>query len=282
MAAAKKVLRTRRDLYNWKTRVRGEETDNSRLALHVQIPVGSDEIDGCHVNVRGSGYNHQGSENGHGAREQIDVIGEVDASGGVRHDSRPHPENDPEPGLPDRQITHHRVHAVSNDIPAVFYDEVDNGITRDHRGGSTASLPSRADHTTDSVHHHVRTASPPRGTDVTDYSPRDLVFGHFDSLVLLVSIASYFVDVGSDIWVAILYFQGNNYWWFVMTVTFVVGPSIVMTLFSLSWYVKDHRAHKEAGDESRQASPLQWASRFLFLLLQIGPVLRYDLCFLTL
>ena len=52
----------------------------------------------------------------------------------------------------------------------------------------------------------------------------------------LFSIATYLFDLGSDIAAAyVLWFEPDSQWWFSLTVTFIVFPTIVVNGFSLYW-----------------------------------------------
>ena len=84
----------------------------------------------------------------------------------------------------------------------------------------------------------------------------------------LWALITYLFDIGSDIFVAIIYLQHGHIWWFIMTLSFVAIPAVTMTLFSFVLYIRDW---KVVGDK---ATPFRWASRVLFLVLQLGPLLR--------
>ena len=71
-----------------------------------------------------------------------------------------------------------------------------------------------------------------------DFTREELPVSCVDIVANIASITSYLLDVGSDIWVAILYFQNRHVWWFTFTMTAIVVPSLVMTVFSLSWYIQ--------------------------------------------
>jgi hypothetical protein len=60
----------------------------------------------------------------------------------------------------------------------------------------------------------------------------------------------------------------NRY--FGLTLAFVLLPTLVITGISMRWYVLDSR---EEGSPS--ISKCRWIMRFIFLLLQLGPNLRY-------
>ena len=83
------------------------------------------------------------------------------------------------------------------------------------------------------------------------------------------ALITYLFDIGSDIFVAIMYWRHGHIWWFSLTLSFVVVPAFTMTLFSFVLYIRDWRV---VGDK---ATPFRWTSRILFLFLQLGPLLRY-------
>ena len=59
------------------------------------------------------------------------------------------------------------------------------------------------------------------------------------SLFLLVTgFLLYGFDVGSDIYVAITYYQKEDYWWFGITIALVILPGIIVNIFSLSVNLK--------------------------------------------
>ena len=66
----------------------------------------------------------------------------------------------------------------------------------------------------------------------------------------------------------IIYSLNDRY--FGLTMAFVMLPTLVMTGISMRWYVLDSR---EVG--SPPITKCQWIMRFIFLLLQLGPILRY-------
>ena len=97
------------------------------------------------------------------------------------------------------------------------------------------------------------------------YTLRDVFFN-------LVSMLSYLFDVGSDVFLVYVYYTNSQWWWFTMTLSFILIPSVVMTCFSLKWYIADHRVSKAQGKDG--ASTWRWVSRGTFLFLQAAPLLR--------
>lgn len=122
---------------------------------------------------------------------------------------------------------------------------------KSRNGGQLAKLPSKEGHKLG--------------------SQKTMRFTVIDLLLNLVSIGSYLADVGSDLFLAYMYYSGKNWWWFGLTLAFVFIPSTIMTIFSLKWYIADEKAE----NDKPKSSPIRWASRITFLVLQLAPVLRW-------
>ena len=63
-----------------------------------------------------------------------------------------------------------------------------------------------------------------------------------------------------------------HYWYFGLTVTFVLLPSLTMTGFSLRWYLQDAE-----NAELPEVPTWRWILRILMLLLQVCIILTYFL-----
>ena len=63
-------------------------------------------------------------------------------------------------------------------------------------------------------------------------------------------------------------FSTGHILFFSLTIGLVALPSLFMTIFSLTLYIRDWKIVGE------KASPFRWLSRALFLTLQLGPLLR--------
>ena len=138
-------------------------------------------------------------------------------------------------------------------------DDVDVPLGRQHVSSSQSDVK------------HAKPSKIIKQTSVVSHS-----YTNRDMLLTIYSIISYLFDVGSDIFVAWTYYHGDDWWWFGLTVAFIVVPSVTMTFFSLAWYLQDK-------DNSRNMlHPLQWASRAVFLFLQLGPILRSALQYILL
>ena len=106
--------------------------------------------------------------------------------------------------------------------------------------------------------------------DRVDYLPTEMSFTLLDAFGIMFSIGSFLFDIGTDIAVAVIHFRNNDFWYFGLTISFILIPTLVMTGISLRWYVLDSR---EEG--SPKVSSKRWRLRVIFLLLQMGPILRY-------
>ena len=52
-------------------------------------------------------------------------------------------------------------------------------------------------------------------------------------LSMIVGLILYLFDYGSDIYVAIQYWKNNEYWWFGITIGFIVVPSIIVNITAI-------------------------------------------------
>lgn len=106
--------------------------------------------------------------------------------------------------------------------------------------------------------------------DRVDALPKDMSFTWIDIVAIVFSICSFMFDITTDTIVAAFHLKNGDKWYFILTTVFIVVPTLVMTGISLRWYVLDAR---EEG--SPKISPWKWFTRTVFLLLQLGPILRY-------
>lgn len=109
-----------------------------------------------------------------------------------------------------------------------------------------------------------------KGYDTTDALPKNLNFSLLDIFGIIVSICSFFLDVALDVLVAYVHYNNGHEWFFALTVVLIAVPSLSMTGFSLRWYLVD-------ADEKKlpPVSTKRWIIRIIFLVLQMGPLLRY-------
>ncbi|KAK1172813.1 XK-related protein 4 [Acipenser oxyrinchus oxyrinchus] len=69
----------------------------------------------------------------------------------------------------------------------------------------------------------------------------------WDCLWILAAVTVYFADVGTDIWLSIDYYLRGQYWWFGLTLFFVVLGSFSVQVFSFRWFVHDFSTEESAG-----------------------------------
>ncbi|CAN8002014.1 unnamed protein product [Ixodes hexagonus] len=91
-------------------------------------------------------------------------------------------------------------------------------------------------------------------------------FTTFDAFLTVLSIATFFSDIATDVIVVTQYARSKLWVYAAMTLFFVVMPSIVVNLFSLRWHIHDKRGTKVA-----------WVANVL----QLGVLHRYLLSLKT-
>lgn len=131
-------------------------------------------------------------------------------------------------------------------------------------------------------------------------SDHEYNFNWFDILIAIGSIVIFFVDIATDIKLAVEYFHEQKWFYGVVTTILIVVPSIVTCSLGLHWYILDYKAVKEDKLEEKNktnkskesfetetsngseilvkyiaVTPVAWFCRFFFTILQCGPVVRY-------
>ncbi|XP_067886974.1 XK-related protein 4 isoform X2 [Heterodontus francisci] len=72
----------------------------------------------------------------------------------------------------------------------------------------------------------------------------------WDGLWIVAAVTVYFSDVGTDVWLAVDYYLHSRYWWFGLTLFFVVLGSLAVQVFSFRWFIHDFSANNGAGANS--------------------------------
>ncbi|CAB3375570.1 Hypothetical predicted protein [Cloeon dipterum] len=107
--------------------------------------------------------------------------------------------------------------------------------------------------------------------DETDTVPNHRFHVHtWELLILLFSISSYIIDLFFDVNLSRVFFQEGHITYAVLTLLFVLVPSMITIALSVRWYMQD-----EAGEISEKRSKGCWLLRFFVMMLQLAPVLRY-------
>lgn len=110
----------------------------------------------------------------------------------------------------------------------------------------------------------------PGSLDRADGIPEPMEYSWFEVGFIVFSIVSFFFDIITDILVASFYWHNGDTWYFTMTVIFITIPTLVVTGISLRWYIVDSRE-----ELAPKVSTCTWIIRAVFLILQLGPVIRY-------
>ncbi|TRY84129.1 hypothetical protein DNTS_026032 [Danionella cerebrum] len=76
----------------------------------------------------------------------------------------------------------------------------------------------------------------------------------WDCLWILAAVAVYFADVGTDVWLSVDYYLRRDYWWFGLTLFFVVLGSFSVQVFSFRWFVHDFSTEDSSGVGGSAAS----------------------------
>lgn len=110
------------------------------------------------------------------------------------------------------------------------------------------------------------------GVDGVDLRAKrlEMSFSLLDASLLLFSMTSFFLDLVFDIAVACFHYLNNDYWYCALTLAFIILPTFTTTAISLRWYIVDSQV-----EGAEPISRTQWVIRFIFHILQIGPILRY-------
>lgn len=166
---------------------------------------------------------------------------------------------------------HKRQHSRNKSIVGRqdFIEEIANGGEKEKEEEEAAKEALIADAKDEEAD---RKGSP----DETDALPESLRYNCFDFLCTVISMVTYLADLAMDCIVAYYFYHLSSahgihhYWYFGLTVLFIVVPSLTMTGFSFRWYLMD--------SDNQQLPPVsawRWLLRLAVLVLQVAPLLRY-------
>ena len=134
-------------------------------------------------------------------------------------------------------------------------------------GGCTeALLPSTSTHNEEKLAAAVSKTS----IDETDALPESLRYNWFDLMCTLISVLTYLADLVMDCVIAYYFYHLSSahgihhYWYFGLTVFFIVMPSLTMTGFSFRWYLMD-----SDNPQLPRVSIWRWLLRLIVLVLQV-------------
>ncbi|KAM6928840.1 XK-related protein 7 isoform 2-T2 [Lycodopsis pacificus] len=106
-----------------------------------------------------------------------------------------------------------------------------------------------------------------------------------DCCWVLCALLVFFSDGATDLWLAADYYLRGDYWWFGLTLVFVVVPSAVVQVLSFRWFVYDY-SDLSCGDGAASGSGTvgaprrccivcMWVFQTVLHVLQLGQVWRY-------
>ncbi|XP_078397545.1 XK-related protein 6-like isoform X3 [Cetorhinus maximus] len=108
-----------------------------------------------------------------------------------------------------------------------------------------------------------------------------------DCLWIVIALLVFFSDVGTDLWLAADYYLKQDYWWFGLTLFFVLVPSVLVQILSFRWFMQDYAGGGLGGVEglssrrpgvtgyNRCCRISVWIWQSVIHILQLGQVWRY-------
>ncbi|XP_076027014.1 XK-related protein 6b [Genypterus blacodes] len=109
-----------------------------------------------------------------------------------------------------------------------------------------------------------------------------------DCLWIILALAVFFWDVGTDLWLAIDYYHKQDFLWSGLTLFFVLVPSVLVQILSFRWFVQDYTGgglgSVEGLSSRRATASLQrdrccrlsvWVWQTVIHIFQMGQVWRY-------
>ncbi|XP_038655901.1 XK-related protein 6-like isoform X1 [Scyliorhinus canicula] len=108
-----------------------------------------------------------------------------------------------------------------------------------------------------------------------------------DCLWIVIALLVFFSDVGTDLWLAADYYLKQDYWWFGLTLFFVLVPSVLVQILSFRWFMQDYAGGGLGGVEglssrrpgvtgyNRCCRTSVWIWQSVIHILQLGQVWRF-------
>ncbi|XP_048384598.1 XK-related protein 9 [Stegostoma tigrinum] len=84
-----------------------------------------------------------------------------------------------------------------------------------------------------------------------------ITFTKFDFALTLAGFLLYFADIGTDLWVAAVYFNDNEFTWFALVLAAISLSALVLQSFSWSWYQDDRKIQQQQNSSETQHSHYQ-------------------------
>ncbi|KAH1182488.1 XK-related protein 7 [Mauremys mutica] len=96
-------------------------------------------------------------------------------------------------------------------------------------------------------------AGPGPGSPLAAAPPAPRAYSLLDCCWVLCALLVFFSDGASDLWLAADYYLRRQFWWFGLTLLFVLLPSLVVQLLSFRWFVYDYAAPRAPGPAAAPA-----------------------------
>ncbi|KAM4610126.1 XK-related protein 7 [Polymixia lowei] len=77
--------------------------------------------------------------------------------------------------------------------------------------------------------------------------PAEKRYSLLDCCWTLCALLVFFSDGASDLWLAADYYLRRDYWWFALTLVFVIVPSVVVQVLSFRWFAYDYSESTDSG-----------------------------------
>ena len=159
---------------------------------------------------------------------------------------------------------HDFIEEIANGGEKVAKPDATEGEDQDEGGCTEALLPPSTNK------EEVLATASKTSIDETDALPESLRYNWFDLMCTLISVLTYLADLAMDCVIAYYFYHLSSahgihhYWYFGLTVFFIVMPSLTMTGFSFRWYLMD-----SDNPQLPRVSIWRWLLRLIVLVLQV-------------
>ncbi|XP_076874538.1 XK-related protein 7 [Brachyhypopomus gauderio] len=97
------------------------------------------------------------------------------------------------------------------------------------------------------------TCLPSPGQRSPQYRPAEKEYSLLDCCWTLCALLVFFSDGASDLWLAADYYLRRDYWWFALTLVFIIIPSVVVQVLSFRWFAYDYSDSNGTGTAAAAA-----------------------------
>lgn len=105
---------------------------------------------------------------------------------------------------------------------------------------STTNMAAKSDGTAVSLQNDIPPTCLPGPEQPPPCRPAGKEFSLLDCCWTLCALLVFFSDGASDLWLAADYYLRREYWWFALTLVFILIPSVVVQVLSFRWFAYDY------------------------------------------